>query len=180
MSTNRSFFVRHQQQYEQKIIQIIWKFNCSAPSALCRSWTSLVRRYGNGNTHGESWIINCAAVELSEKCQTGIKWLWRGRHMTTILNNSGALQHFETFSTPWREGGGALKQQRKVNGMHRVHNLHFVFSARYTKSWTCNYAARWRVDFRFIQMLMQSSTARKKCREKPRFWNKSRTRLAHK
>lgn len=47
--------------------------------------------------------------------------------MTTILNNSEALQHFETFSTPWREGGGALKQQRKVNGMHRVHNLQFVF-----------------------------------------------------
>lgn len=129
--------------------------------------------------NSESWIINCAAASCQRNVKQESNDCGTATHDDSILNNS---EHCST-SRPFRRHGERVAVDWNNSGRstecNRVHNVHFL--SLHTKSRTCNYESLWRVDFHIIQMLIQSKgTERKKCREKPRFWNKSRTRLARK
>lgn len=99
----------------------------------------------------------------------------RPRHMTTVYWIMCVTQFYETFSTPHEKGqwgwGTTLGGSSSMGRSTIASGSQCTFFV-YTKTPTCNYAREF--FFLHFQMLIQWN----KYREKPRFWNKSRTLLA--
>lgn len=124
--------------------------------------------------------------EAARACQKNVKQKSNDcgtTHDDYILNNMCITIFRDLFdAAAWGEGrqsGDWNNNRWKVNDCIAVQNVQF-FSVHKAPR-TCNYASEvFASELCIIQMLIQSTEQEKEYREKPRFSNKSRTRLAHK